>query len=107
MCQAPQISRGPSGPCRPCVPWPGVTRECRPPSITRGTAIISPMKRAGLSALIIVAAIVAAPLAQNPAPAVAANPKLEALKKEAVGDVESRAQFSQQMVDQIFSYGEL
>ena len=64
------------------------------------------MKRSALIALAIAAAIVAAPLAQNPAPA-PANPRLEALKKEAVADVDSRAQFSQQMVDQIFSYGEL
>src|SRR4051812_1788275 len=33
--------------------------------------------------------------------------RLEALKNEAVADVASRAQFSQQMVDQIFSFGEL
>jgi aminobenzoyl-glutamate utilization protein B len=59
------------------------------------------------------AAVVAAPLAQKPpAPKPAAKPsaaalKLDALKQEAVADVESRRQFSQQMVDQIFSYGEL
>ena len=65
------------------------------------------MKRAGLVALIIAAAVVAAPLAQNPAPPAPANPRLEALKTEAAADVERRAQFSQQMVDQIFSFGEL
>ena len=59
------------------------------------------------------AALVAVPLAQKPAPKAAetkptaAMVKLDALKKEALADVESRAQFSQQMVDQIFSYGEL
>jgi aminobenzoyl-glutamate utilization protein B len=59
------------------------------------------------------AAVVAVPLAQNvPAPKAAPKPsaaasKLDALKLEAVADVESRAQFSQRMVDQIFSYGEL
>ena len=59
------------------------------------------------------AALVAVPLAQKPAPKAAdAKPsaamvKLDALKKEALADVDSRAQFSQQMVDQIFSYGEL
>ena len=37
----------------------------------------------------------------------AASAKLDALKQEAVADVESRRVFSQQMVDQIFSYGEL
>jgi aminobenzoyl-glutamate utilization protein B len=58
--------------------------------------------------LTMVAMIAAAPLAQRPASKPpAANPKLEALKQEAVADVESRSQFSQQMVDQIFSYGEL
>src|SRR6266487_1852886 len=35
------------------------------------------------------------------------SPRLAALKQEAVQDVASRAQFTQQMVDQIFSYGEL
>src|SRR6059036_2584437 len=35
------------------------------------------------------------------------NTRLTALKQEAVRDVASRAQFTQQMVDQIFSYGEL
>jgi aminobenzoyl-glutamate utilization protein B len=64
------------------------------------------MPRSLLAGLIIAAVIVAVPLAQNPAP-VPENPRLEALKKEAAADVESRAKFSQQMVDQIFSYGEL
>lgn len=66
-------------------------------------------------ALAVTAVLVAAPLAQRgqpppaaPAPAPApANPRLEALKKEAVADVESKRVFTQQMVDQIFSYGEL
>src|SRR5256885_10237581 len=34
-------------------------------------------------------------------------PRLTPLKQEAVRDVETRAQFTQQMVDQIFSFGEL
>src|SRR2546421_5327492 len=34
-------------------------------------------------------------------------PRLATLKQEAVRDVETRAQFTQQMVDQIFSFGEL
>jgi aminobenzoyl-glutamate utilization protein B len=33
--------------------------------------------------------------------------RLDAFKREAIADVESKAQFTQQMVDQIFSYGEL
>src|SRR5687768_2552258 len=41
------------------------------------------------------------------APAVKADPRLEALKKQAVADVDGMRDFSQQMVDQVFSYGEL
>ena len=68
--------------------------------------------RSLLAALVAVAALAAAPLAQKSAPKSdarpsAANAKLETFKQEAVADVESRKVFSQQMVDQIFSYGEL
>jgi aminobenzoyl-glutamate utilization protein B len=69
------------------------------------------MPRTGLIGLMIAAAVIAAPLAQTPAPQTAkpaaAQAKVNALKQEAVADVEARSQFSQQMVDQIFSYGEL
>jgi hypothetical protein len=69
------------------------------------------MPRTGLIGLMIAAAVIAAPLAQTPAPPTAkpaaAQAKVNALKQEAVADVEARSQFSQQMVDQIFSYGEL
>ena len=68
-------------------------------------------KRQFVLAVAIAAGAVAAPIAQKQAPRpkaqASANAKLDALKKEAVADVESRAQFSQRMVDQIFSYGEL
>jgi aminobenzoyl-glutamate utilization protein B len=64
------------------------------------------MLKSGFIALMMTAAVAAVPLAQRPAAPVAAA-RLDALKQEAVADVESRAQFSQQMVDQIFSYGEL
>ena len=59
--------------------------------------------------LLFLAVLAAAPAAaqQTPAPAAAPNPRLDALKREAVADVESRAAFTQQMVDQIFSFGEL
>jgi len=40
-------------------------------------------------------------------PKAPANPKLEALKKEAAADIDARAVFTQQMVDQVFSFGEL
>jgi aminobenzoyl-glutamate utilization protein B len=69
--------------------------------------------RSALTTLAVTAILVSAPLAQrgqtpaqSPPPA-PANPKLEALKNEAVADVESKRVFTQQMVDQIFSYGEL
>ena len=68
------------------------------------------LTRATLITVLIVSAVIAAPMAQNaaaPAKPAADNPKLDAFKKEAIADVESQAVFAQQMVDQIFSYGEL
>jgi aminobenzoyl-glutamate utilization protein B len=41
------------------------------------------------------------------APAAKVDPRIEALKKQAVTDVEGMRDFTQQMVDQVFSYGEL
>jgi aminobenzoyl-glutamate utilization protein B len=35
------------------------------------------------------------------------NPKLDALKKDAAADIDSMREFTQQMVDQVFSFGEL
>jgi len=58
--------------------------------------------------LITLLTLAAAPLAGQPAiPATPADPRLEALKRELIADVDSRATFTQQMVDQIFSFGEL
>ncbi|MFN7916462.1 MAG: amidohydrolase [Vicinamibacterales bacterium] len=72
-------------------------------------------KAAALSAAIAVAAPSlgaqgARPQAPKPAatpakPAV--NPKLDGYKKEVLADVEGMSTFTQQMVDQVFSYGEL
>src|SRR5688500_447788 len=45
--------------------------------------------------------------AARPAPAAKVDPRLEALKKQAVADVESMRDFTQQMVDMVFSFGEL
>jgi aminobenzoyl-glutamate utilization protein B len=42
-----------------------------------------------------------------PLPRLAPNPRLDAFKKEAVADVESRRVFTQQLVDSLFSYSEL
>jgi aminobenzoyl-glutamate utilization protein B len=44
---------------------------------------------------------------QRPSRPARPNPKLARYQQEAVQDVEARAQFTQQMVDQIFSFGEL
>ncbi|HEV8356507.1 MAG TPA: amidohydrolase [Gemmatimonadales bacterium] len=63
--------------------------------------------------LMLVALALAGPLAaQQPAPPAAApaapaDPRLEALKKDLIADIDARAVFTQQMVDQIFSFGEL
>lgn len=45
--------------------------------------------------------------AAKPAPAPKVDPRVEALKKQAAADVESMRDFSQQMVDMVFSFGEL
>ena len=65
--------------------------------------------RALLVAVLLATAVAAVPFAERQTqPAKPAdNPKLDAFKKEAVADVEGQAVFAQQMVDQIFSYGEL
>jgi len=65
----------------------------------------------------IVTLVAASLTAQSPAPAqapkapaaraAASNPRLDALKKDAMADIDARRQFTQQMIDQIFSYGEL
>jgi len=69
------------------------------------------MRRSSLVTTVMLATLAAAPLAQKNTPkpdAKAGIPsKLDAYKQEAVADVDSRKVFSQQMVDQIFSYGEL
>ena len=45
--------------------------------------------------------------AQQPAARKLSQSRINALGREAVADVESRSRFTQQMIDQIFSYGEL
>ena len=68
-------------------------------------------RRFWTAVLAIAAMAVSVPLAQKSAPkadpASKVDPKLEAYKQQAVADVESRNEFAQRMVDQIFSYGEL
>jgi aminobenzoyl-glutamate utilization protein B len=63
-----------------------------------------------LAILVVVGSVVAAPLAQEaakPAPAVKVDPRVDRLKSEAASAVDGMSTFTQQMVDQIFSYGEL
>jgi aminobenzoyl-glutamate utilization protein B len=51
--------------------------------------------------------LLAAPLAAQATPAPSPDPRLEALKRELITDIDSRAKFTQEVVDQIFSFGEL
>jgi hypothetical protein len=74
-----------------------------------------PTNRSFITALtttMLAAGLLAAP--QRPAPATpqktaapASDPRVDKLKAEAVADVDSMKDFSQQMVDQVFSFGEL
>src|SRR5919202_1459703 len=64
-----------------------------------------------VTAIAIASAVVATPLAQRRSDRKPASAKkdarLERFKTEAVADVEQMQTFTQQMVDEIFSYGEL
>jgi aminobenzoyl-glutamate utilization protein B len=52
--------------------------------------------------------LLAAPLAAQATPSASpSDPRLEALKRELISDIDGRAKFTQEMVDQIFSFGEL
>jgi aminobenzoyl-glutamate utilization protein B len=64
-------------------------------------------RRSWIAAFVIAASITAVPIAQKNDKASKNESRLESLKQEAVGDVESKRQTAQQMVDQIFSYAEL
>ena len=66
------------------------------------------MRRAlSLTLLLAAAPVLVAQQAPPPAPPVPPNPRLESLKRELIADIDSRAKFTQEMVDQIFSFGEL
>ncbi len=68
-----------------------------------------------IGTFVLATALVATPLAQSgrqaspekPAPPVKDDPRVEKLKQEAIADVESMKDFTQQMVDSVFSFGEL
>ena len=57
-----------------------------------------------MPALLSLLGLVAFPLIAQTTPA---DPRLDRLKKELVADIDSRAKFTQEVVDQIFSFGEL
>ena len=67
------------------------------------------MSRVYFITALVLTALAAAPAAVRQPAKTPANDhaRVEKLKAEAVADVESRATFTQQMIDQIFSYGEL
>ncbi|HLB54323.1 MAG TPA: amidohydrolase, partial [Gemmatimonadales bacterium] len=57
-----------------------------------------------MPALLSLLGLAALPLAAQTTPG---DPRLDRLKKELVADIDSRAKFTQEVVDQIFSFGEL
>ena len=59
---------------------------------------------AGAASVALTAATISAQQSPSAAPV---NPRLETLKKEVVAEIESRRVFTQQMVDQLFSFSEL
>jgi aminobenzoyl-glutamate utilization protein B len=82
------------------------TRRC----ILRTIVALIAAPVAGLVATSVVTLTAAELHAQQTSAAAAAqlsNPRLDALKREVLRDVDSRRVFTQQMVDQIFSFGEL
>src|SRR3954468_10422212 len=85
----------------------------RAASRTRGLADKrrSPMSAArSIAILVLIGSAVAAPFAQDtakPATAGKVDPRVDRLKTEAAAAVDGMSTFTQQMVDQIFSYGEL
>ena len=57
---------------------------------------------------ITVLSLLAAPLAAQATPAATpSDPRLETLKRELISDIDGRSKFTQEIVDQIFSFGEL
>src|SRR4051812_41451997 len=66
----------------------------------------SRVSRLRISAFCLTSALLAATASAQQRAAIPAA-KLDGFKREAIADVDSRAKFTQQMVDQIFSFGEL
>src|SRR5688500_16584107 len=72
-----------------------------------GGSRMSPAR--GCAVLVVISMLVATPAAPRAqtAPATRADPRVDRLKTEAAEAIDGMAVFTQQMVDQIFSYGEL
>jgi aminobenzoyl-glutamate utilization protein B len=60
-----------------------------------------------IAAVLTITASLAATSAQQAKPAAPDNPKLAQYKKDAAADIDSMREFTQQMNDQVFSFGEL
>jgi aminobenzoyl-glutamate utilization protein B len=56
---------------------------------------------------LVLALLAAAPLTGQQTPPGSPDPRLAGLKKAVLADIDARSTFTQQMVDQLFSYGEL
>ena len=56
---------------------------------------------------LVLAFFAAAPLTAQQTPSGSPDPRLAGLKKAVLADIDARSTFTQQMVDQLFSYGEL
>ena len=61
----------------------------------------------GLAAIVALTIMSAAPATQSPSTQSPAVPKLDRHKQEAVADIDGMYDFTQQMVDSVFSFGEL
>src|SRR5437588_13096469 len=63
----------------------------------------------GFTSLVVVGLVAGPQKPAAPTKAVASisNPRLDAMKKDAVADIDSMREFTQQIVDQVFSFGEL
>src|SRR5205823_11637334 len=66
-----------------------------------------PMRRIVLTLLTLLTVLTVPTLVAQQATPPPADPRLESLKRELIADIDSRAKFTQEMVDQIFSFGEL
>jgi aminobenzoyl-glutamate utilization protein B len=67
------------------------------------------MKRIAFTSTVLLVSLITVGLTaqQQPAARPPDNPRLEQLKKEAIADIDTHREFTQHMIDQVFSFGEL